>query len=154
MWLIYFLTWYLYPTSFGLNERHPFSLPHTSGHLWFCHLVFSYLCLYHANRCYDNWNLAPMPPISRDHLRDVRVSYEVKWSPLVVNSTEWPWFGKANTCCYKVSTAGNASKSKNQAMRLKKLPAGLRQDCVKAQSWRRLQRILMHWRFLGAQWAP
>ena len=27
---------------------------------------------------------------------------QLDWSPLVVNSIDWTWFGKAHTCSYKV----------------------------------------------------
>ena len=48
---------------------------------------------------YETRNWAQVHPVSIDHPWDVSTT----WSPPVVNSIDWTWFGKAHTCLYKVT---------------------------------------------------
>ena len=52
---------------------------------------------------------------------------QLNWSPPVVNSIDWTWFGKAHTCLYKRS---HSCQIKNQAMRPKKMSVELRDRIV------------------------
>lgn len=49
---------------------------------------------------------------------------QLDWSPLVVNSVNWTWFGKAHACLYKVP----------------QLTVHNSQDCIKARIWGRVQK--------------
>jgi hypothetical protein len=55
---------------------------------------------------------------------------QLDWSPPVVNSIDWTWFGKAHTYPYKVSQLTVHVRVKNQAMRLKELSVELRDRIV------------------------
>ena len=50
------------------------------------------------------------------------------WSPPVVNSIDWTWFGKAHTCLYKVPQLTTCQRKK--AMRSKELSVELRDRIV------------------------
>ena len=64
---------------------------------------------------------------------------QLDWSPPVVNSIDWTWFGKAHTCLYTVPQLTVHVRTKNQAMRSKAFPSRApRQICVEAQIWGRV----------------
>ena len=56
------------------------------------------------------------------------------WSPAVVNSIDWPWFGKAHTCLHKIPLLSRNHEVKGIVCR------PLRQDYIEAQIWRRVQK--------------
>ena len=55
---------------------------------------------------------------------------QLDWSPPVVKSIDWTWFGKAHTCLYKGPIVDSACQSKNQAMRSMDLSLELRDRIV------------------------
>ena len=65
---------------------------------------------------------------------------QLDWSPPLVNSIDWTWFGKTptwlfeSTCLYKGPTVDSACQSKNHAMRPKELPVELRDRIVSRHS--------------------
>ena len=63
---------------------------------------------------------------------------QLEWSPPVVNSIDWTWFGKAHTCLYKVPqlTVYSEQKPRHDVEGIVRRPP--RQDCVEAQIWRRV----------------
>ena len=71
--------------------------------------------------CYDTSNLAPVPPISLDHLWDVTTCGKFNWLDML-------W--KGTHLCIWGLTADNAYQSENQAMGSKELPVDLRDRIV------------------------
>ena len=68
---------------------------------------------------------------------------QLVWSPPVVHSIDWTWFGKAHTCLYKVTqlTVHVRAKTKLQYEVEGIVRRAPRQDCVEAQIWGRVPRI-------------
>ena len=76
--------------------------------------------------CNETRNWTPLHLVCINHSWDVTTT----WSPPVVNSIDWTWFGKAHTCLFIGPTVDSACQSKNQAMRLKELSVDLRDRIV------------------------
>jgi hypothetical protein len=55
---------------------------------------------------------------------------QLDWSPPVVYSIVWTWFGKVHTCLYKVPQLTMDVREKNEAMRLKELSVEFRDRIV------------------------
>jgi hypothetical protein len=66
---------------------------------------------------------------------------QIDWSPPVVYSIDWTWFGQAHTCLYKVPQLTVHVREKTKPWGRRNCRA-LRQDCVEAQIWGRVPRIV------------
>ena len=80
---------------------------------------------------------------------------QLDWSPPVVNSIDWTWFGKAHTCLYKVPQLTVHVRAKTKSWGRRYDNSAPRQDCFKAQIWRRVaKRNRQQWRSPRTQWPP
>ena len=80
---------------------------------------------------------------------------QLNWSPPVVNSVDWTWFGKAHTCLYKVPqlTVHVRAQTKHEIKGIVCRPP--RQDCLEEQIWGKgTEKFLLLWRSQWAQWPP
>ena len=77
------------------------------------------------------------------------------WSPPVLNSIDWTWFGKAHTCPYKVPqlTVHVRAKTKPRGQRncSQSSETGL---CRGTDLGKDTKTFLQHWRFPRTQWPP
>ena len=80
---------------------------------------------------------------------------QLDWSPPVVNSVDWTWFGKAHTCLYKVPQltvhvrAQTKPWSPRNCLRTSKTGLYRGTDLGKGT-----KKCLQHWRSQWAQWPP
>ena len=65
---------------------------------------------------------------------------QLNWSPPVVNSVDWTYFGKAHTCPYKLPqlTVHVRAQTKHEVKGIVCRPP--RQDCLEEQIWGRVQK--------------
>ena len=77
--------------------------------------------------CSETRNWALVHPVPIDH----------DWSPPVVNSIDWTWFGKAHTCLYKFPQLTVHVRAKTKPWGRRNCSRAPKQDCVKGKIWER-----------------
>ena len=80
---------------------------------------------------------------------------QLVWSPPVVNSSDWTWFGKAHTCRYKVSQLTVHVRAKTKPWGRRNCP--LRSEtglCWGTDLGKGTNTFLQHWRSPRTQWPP
>ena len=80
---------------------------------------------------------------------------QLDWSPPVVNSIDWTWFGKAHTCLYKRFHSWRCMSEQKPGHEVEgndRSPPG--QECVGTDLEKGTKKYLQHWRSPRTQWPP
>ena len=80
---------------------------------------------------------------------------QLDWSPPVVNSIHWTWFGKVHRCLYKVSQLTVRVRAKTKPWGWRNCPKSSETGLCQGTDLRKgTKTFLQHWRSPRPQWPP